>query len=98
MARSPGSSADPAESAPPWHTNSYAVARPSRSLPAARSICDGLERERTEIAFPTPMALLMKTARLVPVRVWTALWNNTSLPDTRPAEHPDRNHRKQRTP
>jgi hypothetical protein len=25
---------------------------------AARSICDGPERERTEIAFPTPMALL----------------------------------------
>jgi NAD(P)-dependent dehydrogenase (short-subunit alcohol dehydrogenase family) len=65
---------------------------------AARSICDGLERERTEIAFPTPMALLMKTARLVPVRVWTALWKSTSLPDTRPAEHPGRDHRKQRTP
>ena len=55
---------------------------------AARSICDGLERERAEIAFPTPMAVLMKTARLVPVRVWTALWKSTSLPDTRPAEHP----------
>jgi NAD(P)-dependent dehydrogenase (short-subunit alcohol dehydrogenase family) len=55
---------------------------------AARSICDGLERERTEIAFPAPMALLMKTARLVPVRVWTALWKSTSLPDTRPAGHP----------
>jgi hypothetical protein len=53
---------------------------------AARSICDGLERERTEITFPTPMALLMKTARLVPVRVWTALWKRTSLPDTRPAD------------
>ena len=65
---------------------------------AARSICDGLERERTEIAFPTPMALLMKTARLVPVRVWTALWKGTSLPGTRPAEHPGRDHRKQRTP
>ena len=33
---------------------------------ATRSICDGPERERTEIAFPTPMALLMKTARLSP--------------------------------
>jgi hypothetical protein len=44
------------------------------------------------------MALLMKTARLVPVRIWTALWKSTSLPDTRPAEHPDRDHRKQRTP
>jgi NAD(P)-dependent dehydrogenase (short-subunit alcohol dehydrogenase family) len=53
---------------------------------AARSICDGLERERTEIVFPAPMALLMKAARLVPARVWTALWKSTSLPDTRPAE------------
>ncbi len=46
---------------------------------AARSICDGLERERTEIVFPTRMALLMKTARLVPARAWTALWARTSL-------------------
>jgi NAD(P)-dependent dehydrogenase (short-subunit alcohol dehydrogenase family)/uncharacterized protein YndB with AHSA1/START domain len=33
---------------------------------AARSICSGLERDRTEIIFPTRMALLMKIARLVP--------------------------------
>ncbi len=46
---------------------------------AARSICDGLERERTEIVFPARMALLMKTARLVPARAWTALWARTSL-------------------
>ena len=46
---------------------------------AARSICDGLERDRTEIIFPTRMALLMKTARLVPARAWTALWARTSL-------------------
>jgi len=65
---------------------------------AARSICDGLERERTEIVFPAPMAVLMKAARLVPARVWTALWKSTSLPDTRPAEHPGRDHPKQRTP
>ena len=45
---------------------------------AARSICDGLERNRTEIAFPIPMALLMKTARLVPARAWTALWKSAS--------------------
>jgi len=45
---------------------------------AARSICDGLERDRTEIVFP-PIALLMKTARLVPARAWTALWARTSL-------------------
>ena len=65
---------------------------------AARSICDALERERTEIIFPAPMALLMKTARLVPARVWTTLWKNTSLPDTRPAGHPVPDHPKQRTP
>ena len=46
---------------------------------AARSICDGLERDRTEIVFPARMALLMKAARLVPVRAWTALWARTSL-------------------
>jgi short-subunit dehydrogenase len=46
---------------------------------AARSICDGLEHDRTEIIFPAPMALLMKTARLVPARAWTALWARTSL-------------------
>ena len=46
---------------------------------AARSICDGLERDRTEIIFPARMALLMKTARLIPARAWTALWARTSL-------------------
>jgi hypothetical protein len=46
---------------------------------AARSICNGLERDRTEIVFPTRMALLMKTARLLPGRAWTALWARTSL-------------------
>ncbi len=46
---------------------------------AARSVCDGLERDRTEIVFPAPMALLMKAARLVPARAWTALWARTSL-------------------
>ncbi len=42
---------------------------------AGRSICDGLERERTEIVFPIRMALLMKAARLVPVGLWSALWS-----------------------
>ena len=46
---------------------------------AARSICDGLERDRTEIVFPARMALLMKAARLVPARAWTALWARTSI-------------------
>ena len=40
---------------------------------AARAIADGLERRRTEIVFPLPMAVLMKASRLVPVRVWAAL-------------------------
>jgi NAD(P)-dependent dehydrogenase (short-subunit alcohol dehydrogenase family) len=65
---------------------------------AARSICDGLERERAEIVFPARMALLMKAARLVPACAWTALWKSISRPDTRPAEHLGRDHRKQRTP
>lgn len=40
---------------------------------AARSIANGLAKRRTEIIFPLPMAILMKAARLVPVRVWSAL-------------------------
>jgi NAD(P)-dependent dehydrogenase (short-subunit alcohol dehydrogenase family) len=47
---------------------------------AARSICDGLARERTEIIFPARMAVLMKVARFVPDRLWTAIWKRTSLP------------------
>ena len=53
---------------------------------AARSICDGLERERAEIVFPARMALLMKAARLVPARSWTALWARTSIAVPAPAE------------
>jgi short-subunit dehydrogenase len=45
---------------------------------AAVAICDGLERDRTEIIFPLPMALLMKAARLVPVGVWTRLWRRAA--------------------
>ncbi len=47
---------------------------------AGRAICDGLERERTEIVFPTRMAILMKAARLVPVGLWSALWSR--IPQT----------------
>jgi|SRR5680860_623901 len=47
---------------------------------AGRAICDGLERERTEIVFPARMAILMKVARLVPAGVWSALWSRTSSP------------------
>lgn len=41
---------------------------------AGKAICDGLERGRTEIVFPLPMAVVMKLARLVPVRVWAWMW------------------------
>ena len=46
---------------------------------AARSICNGLQRDRAEIVFPVPMALLAKAARFVPVRAWTALGRSASL-------------------
>ncbi len=42
---------------------------------AGRAICDGLERNRTEIVFPLPMAILFKAARLVPVGLWARLWS-----------------------
>ena len=45
---------------------------------AARAICDGLERNRFEIVFPARMAVLMKAARLVPVRLWPRLWSRSS--------------------
>jgi NAD(P)-dependent dehydrogenase (short-subunit alcohol dehydrogenase family) len=48
---------------------------------AGRAICDGLERERTEIVFPLRMALLMKAARLVPISLWSAFWGRSSPPE-----------------
>ncbi|WP_369140268.1 SDR family NAD(P)-dependent oxidoreductase [Modestobacter versicolor] len=40
---------------------------------AARTIADGIARDKAEIVFPLPMAVLMKLARVVPVRAWTAV-------------------------
>ncbi|AZI59076.1 SDR family NAD(P)-dependent oxidoreductase [Nakamurella antarctica] len=40
---------------------------------AARTIADGLATRKQEIIFPLPMAIVMKTARLLPVRVWTLI-------------------------
>ena len=45
---------------------------------AARAICDGLERDRTEVVFPLRMAVLMKAARLLPAATWSALWSRSS--------------------
>ena len=38
---------------------------------AARAIADGIAKDKAEIVFPLPMMLLMKAARLVPVRLYT---------------------------
>lgn len=40
---------------------------------AGRAICDGLERERVEIAFPSRMALPLKLIRMAPARLWPAV-------------------------
>jgi short-subunit dehydrogenase len=39
---------------------------------AARAIADGIAKDKAEVVFPLPMMLLMKAARVVPVRAWTA--------------------------
>ena len=65
---------------------------------AARFICNGLERERTEIVFPVRMALLMKAARLVPARAWTALWAHTSITAFAPVPRCGRPRHKAPTP
>jgi len=54
---------------------------------AARSIADGLERGRMEIVFPLRMAVLMKLARLLPVRVWAALASRGSARSSRVPDH-----------
>jgi short-subunit dehydrogenase len=50
---------------------------------AARSICDGLERGQAEIVFPLPMAVLMKVARLLPVRLWATAMQQFTRPKER---------------
>ena len=50
---------------------------------AARAVADGLERRRTEIVFPLPMAATMKLARLVPVGLWGALTSRMGNPAER---------------
>jgi short-subunit dehydrogenase len=49
---------------------------------AARAIADGIERRRSEIVFPLAVAVLMKVARLLPVRAWSGLTTRAAaLPD-----------------
>ncbi len=51
---------------------------------AGRAICDGLERDRVEIAFPHRLAIPMKLARLLPVRVWPRLLGRPARPPSAP--------------
>ena len=55
---------------------------------AARSIANGLERRRMEIVFPLPMALAMKVARILPVRVWAALSSRAASRSATPPPRP----------
>jgi short-subunit dehydrogenase len=41
---------------------------------AAKIIVKGIEKEKAEIVFPTPMAISMKLARLVPASIWPKLF------------------------
>jgi short-subunit dehydrogenase len=41
---------------------------------AAKIIVKGIEKQSAEIVFPTPMAITMKLARLVPVSIWPKLF------------------------
>lgn len=50
---------------------------------AATVIADGLESRRTEIVFPLPMAITMKVARVLPVRLWSALTTRIGNPAAR---------------
>jgi len=46
---------------------------------AARFIADGIATEKTEIVFPLPMMLMMKTARLIPNALWPKLFARTPM-------------------
>lgn len=50
---------------------------------AARTIADGLARGRMEIVFPLRMAVTMKIARLLPVRVWAMISRRLAAAESR---------------
>ena len=54
-------------------TNDFPMPFMIEAEDAAKAIADGLESRRYEIVFPLPMAVMMKTARVLPVRVWALL-------------------------
>ncbi len=75
-----GSGVDIVTVCPGWVDTSMSEGAGSRSFmvsadEAASSIADGLESGRVEIVFPLPLAAAAKVARLVPQRLWPALWS-----------------------
>jgi short-subunit dehydrogenase len=58
---------------PMTETNEFPMPFMVAAERAARTIVDGIEAGKAEIVFPWQMALLMKTARLLPVRLWALL-------------------------
>lgn len=54
-------------------TNSFPMPFIIDADEAATQIADGLEDERPEIVFPRRMAVTMKVASVLPVRVWAAI-------------------------
>lgn len=65
---------------PMTDTNDFPMPFMVEAEEAARTIADGLEAQRTEIVFPLPMAIMMKVARVVPVRVWSAITTRIGNP------------------
>lgn len=54
-------------------TNSFPMPFIIDADEAATEIADGLEADKPEIVFPRRMAVTMKIARVLPVRVWAAI-------------------------
>jgi short-subunit dehydrogenase len=59
-------------------TNTFRMPFLIDAADAARYIVRGLEKGRDEIVFPLPMAITMKIARIIPNRLWTALFAGRS--------------------
>jgi len=56
-----------------WRTPGRPRRRAAAADRAAKTITAGIETGKAEIVFPLQMAVLMKTARLVPIRLWSLL-------------------------
>lgn len=68
---------------PMTETNNFTMPFLIDADEAATAIADGLQGRRTEIVFPLPMAITMKVARVLPVRLWSALTTRIGNPAER---------------